>query len=275
MDSSPQQVDINSILKSLNSSNEQQTSSKPNIKMTIKNRNTRRNNNATRNNSSTRNNSNRNNSRNIVNRKRSKVVRCKGTLVNRNGQMVPKVKCSSKSIYGNNRSNSRNNRSNSRNTRSNRRYNRRNNNLNMEELMPVNFGVHGENTTPKSKEALSEIIGEITKLRRNNQYYNSLKNKNRKKALENMILKNIIKNQRVKNLRPKKSCRKKFKIVQVPVNDENMNHQNTTSTSYRNLNRIGVDPDLKKILKQVQHKHNKSGKKGKCRVIAKAKYKSL
>ena len=85
------------------------------------------------------------------------------------------------------------------------------NSNNNENEMPVNLGVHGENSRHVSQNALSEIMSEITKLRSNNQYFNSLKNKNRKKALENMILRNVIKNQRVKNLRPKKSCRRKYK----------------------------------------------------------------
>lgn len=259
-DNSPNQVDINSILQSLNSNNNQTHSAKPNIKMTIKKR-----------------------SNNNSNRKRSKIVRCKGTLVNRGGRLVPKVKCSSKSIYGNGSSNNR--RNNSRNNSRNNRYNRNENEL------PKNFGVHGDSGAHTNQDALSEIMREITKLRRNNKYFTSLKNKNRKKALENMILRNVIKNQRVRNLRPKKSCRKKFRIIQVPINNENMNDGMNRGTNKRlnrrmnnfsrnrnvnnNSNQVALDPELKKILKQVQTKHSRSGKKGKCKIIGKAKMKSI
>ena len=154
-DNSPNQVDINSILQNLNSKNNQTNTSKPNLKMTIKKR--RYNNNNTR-------------------RKRSKVVRCKGTLVDRGGKLLPKIKCSSKSIYGNRRNNNRNSsNNNNRNSSSNNNRNSSNSNNNENE-MSVNLGVHGENSRHVSQNALSEIMGEITKLRSNNKYFNSLKN---------------------------------------------------------------------------------------------------
>ena len=167
--------------------------------------------------------------------KQSKVIRCKGKLVNSSGKMVPKVKCSSKTTMRNNRNNNV----------------ARNNNVEHgnEPLAMIKHPKSRNNNSPKSKEALAEIIGEITKLRRNDKLFNTLKHRNRKKALENMILRKIIKNKRVQQLRPRKSCKKKFKIVQIPINGAEQQ----------------TNPELQEIFKNIAKKNKR---KTKCRVRA-------